>query len=62
MNPIPMPRVATATDDAARWQAWEHSYRTSSHRAALHARVAFALLLTATMAWLALQLLSMPPV
>jgi hypothetical protein len=56
-----MPMVAPADDDAARWQAWQHNYRISSDRAALHARIGFALLLTATAAWLGLQLLSMAP-
>ncbi len=61
MSPIPMPMVAPAIDDAARWHAWKQNYRITSDRAALRARIAFGLLLTGTAAWLALQLLSMPP-
>jgi hypothetical protein len=56
-----MPMVAPAIDDAARWHAWKQNYRITSDRAALRARIAFGLLLTGTAAWLALQLLSMPP-
>ena len=33
---------------------------TSSHRAAMQARIAFALLLTAAAVWLGLQIMSMP--
>ena len=60
MSPIPTPLVGDANDELARWQAWERSYMTSSSRAAMQARIAFALLLTATAAWLGLQLMSMP--
>ena len=56
----PMPMIAVENDEAARWLAWERSYRTSSHRAAIHARIAFGILLTGSAAWLGLQLLSMP--
>ena len=56
----PMPEIAVQNDEAARWHAWERSYRNSSHRAAIHARIAFTILLTGAVAWLGLQLLSMP--
>jgi hypothetical protein len=55
-----MPMIAVENDQAARWHAWERSYRTSSHRAAIHARIAFSILLTGAAAWLGLQLFSMP--
>ena len=60
MSPIPMPLVRDVNDESARWQAWESSYMTSSSRAAMQARIAFALLLTAAAVWLGLQLMSMP--
>jgi hypothetical protein len=60
MSPMPMPMVAAANDDAARWQAWERSYTNSSGRAAMQARIAFAILLTGAAVWLGLQLMSMP--
>jgi len=56
----PMPMGAAQDDDAARWNAWELGYKESSRRAAIQARVAFAVLLTGTLGWLGLQLLSMP--
>ena len=60
MSQIPTPLVRDTNDESARWQAWERSYTTSSHRAAMQARIAFALLLTATAAWLGFQIMSMP--
>jgi hypothetical protein len=60
MSPIPMPMAGNAADESARWQAWERSYMTSSNRAAMQARIAFALLLTAAAVWLGLQIMSMP--
>jgi len=60
MSPIPMPMVAAADDDAARWQAWERSYMNSTRRAAVQARIAFAIILTGTAVWLGLQLMSRP--
>jgi hypothetical protein len=60
MSPNPMPLVGDANDESVRWEAWERSYMTSSHRAAMQARIAFALLLTATAVWLGLQIMSMP--
>jgi hypothetical protein len=60
MSPIPTPLVRDANDESARWQAWERSYMVSSNRAAMQARIAFALLLTATAVWLGLQIMSMP--
>ena len=60
MSPIPMPLVHDANDESARWQAWERSYATSSHRGAMQARIAFALLPTGTAVWLGLQVMSMP--
>ncbi len=60
MNPIPTPIAGDAADESARWQAWERSYMTSSKRAATQARIAFALLLTATAVWLGLQIMSIP--
>jgi len=60
MSPTPMPMVAAANDDASRWQAWERNYMTSSQRAAVHARIAFAIILTGAAAWLGLQLMSIP--
>lgn len=56
----PMPVIAVEHDEAARWHAWERSYRNSSHRAAIHARIAFTILLTGAAAWLGLQLFLMP--
>ena len=56
----PMPMIAVENDEAARWHAWERRYRNSSHRAAIHARIAFSILLTGAAAWLGLQLFSMP--
>jgi hypothetical protein len=60
MNPILMPEAAVERDEAARWHAWERDYRNSNHRAAVAARIAFAILLTGTVAWLGIQLLSLP--
>jgi hypothetical protein len=60
MSPIPTAVVHDASDESARWQAWERRYATSSHRGAKQARIAFALILTATAVWLGLQLMSMP--
>ena len=60
MSPVPMPMGAAANDDAAHWEAWERTYMNSSRRAAFHARIAFAILLTGAAAWLGLQLLSSP--
>jgi hypothetical protein len=60
MSPTPMPLASDANHESARWQAWERSYMLSSQRAAMQARVAFALLLTATAVWLGLQIMSMP--
>jgi len=60
MSLLPMPVVAAERDDAARWRAWELGYRNSSHRAAIHARIAFTILLTGAAAWLGLQLMTMP--
>ena len=60
MSPIPMPLASDANDESARWQTWERSYMASSHRAAIQARIAFALLLTTTAVWLGLQIMSMP--
>jgi hypothetical protein len=60
MSPIPTPLVRDANDESARWQAWDRSYMTSSNRAARKARIAFALLLTASAVWLGLQIMSMP--
>ena len=60
MSPIPTALVGDANDESARWQAWERRYATGSHRAAMQARIAFALLLTATAVWLGLQIMSMP--
>jgi hypothetical protein len=54
------PMAAAENDEAARWQAWERGYRNSSHRAAIHARIVFTILLAGTAAWLGLQLFSMP--
>ena len=60
MSPITTPLVGDANDELARWQAWERSYMTSSTRAATQARIAFALLLTATAVWLGFQIMSIP--
>lgn len=60
MTPMPMSIAAAEPDDAARWREWERGYRNSSHRAAIHARIAFTILLAGTAAWLGLQLFSMP--
>jgi hypothetical protein len=57
---MPMPIAAAENDDAVRWREWERGYRNSSHRAAIHARIAFTILLAGTAAWLGLQLFSMP--
>jgi hypothetical protein len=55
-----MPLVAAEHDEAARWHAWERGYRNSSRQTAIHARIAFTILLAGTAAWLGLQLFSMP--
>lgn len=47
-------------DHTARWDEWQLANAKSSRRAEVQARVAFAILLTGTAAWLGLQLLSMP--
>lgn len=60
MSPILMPEVVVESDEAARWHAWERNYRNSSHRAAIVARIAFAILLTGTVGWLVIQIWSMP--
>jgi hypothetical protein len=60
MSVTPTPMAGDAKDESARWQAWERSYMSSSRRAAMQARIAFALLLTATAVWLGLQIMSMP--
>lgn len=60
MSPAPTLLAGNANDESARWQAWERSYMISSQRAAMQARIAFALLLTATAVWLGLQIMSMP--
>ena len=60
MSPTPMPLASDANTESARWQAWERSYMTSSNRAAMQARIAFAIILTGAAAWLGLQLMSMP--
>jgi hypothetical protein len=60
MSPLPMPMTAAELDDAARWRGWELDYRNSSHRAAIHARIAFTILLTGAAAWLGLQIWMMP--
>jgi hypothetical protein len=52
--------MAAVEHDDTRWREWERGYRTSSRRAAVHARIAFAVLLTGAAAWLGLQLFSMP--
>ena len=61
MSLTPVPVVASEQqDEAARWQAWVTQYGDSSQRAAVHARIAFAILLTGAAAWLGLQILRMP--
>ena len=60
MSPITTPLVHDASDESVRWQAWERNYMTSSNRAAMQARIAFALVLTAAAVWLGLQIMSMP--
>jgi len=60
MSPLTMPLAAAEHDAAARWREWERDYRNSSHRAAIHARIAFTVLLTGAAAWLGLQLWTMP--
>ncbi len=61
MSLTPAPVVTSAQqDDAARWQAWVDHYGDSSRRAAVHARIAFAILLTGAAVWLGLQILRMP--
>jgi hypothetical protein len=47
-------------DHTARWDEWQLANAKGSRRAAIQARVAFAILLTGTVAWLGLQFLSMP--
>ena len=42
------------------WQQWQLGNVKSNHRAAIQARIGFALVLTAAFAWLGLQLLSSP--
>ena len=53
-------RPIAANDESARWQAWERSYATSSHRTAMQARIAFTLLLTVIAVWLGLQIMWRP--
>lgn len=54
--------TAAQPDDeyAERWRQWQVGNAKSSRRAAIQARVAFAVVLTAAIAWLVLQLLSSP--
>ena len=42
------------------WQQWQLGNAKSNRRAAAQARIAFAIILTAAAAWLALQLLASP--
>lgn len=41
-----------------RWRQWQLGYATSSRRGALHARILFAVTVTAAMVWLGLRALS----
>ena len=41
-----------------RWRQWQLGYATSSRRGALHARILFAVTMTAAMVWLGLRALS----
>jgi type VI protein secretion system component VasF len=47
-------------EHAARWQQWKARNASSDRRSAIQARIVFALVLTASAAWLGLQLLSSP--
>jgi hypothetical protein len=47
-------------EHAARWQQWNAGNASSDRRSAIQARIVFALVLTASAAWLGLQLLSSP--
>ena len=42
----------------ARWRQWQLGYATSSRRGALHARILFAVAVTAAMVWLGLRALA----
>lgn len=46
-----------ADEYAERWRRWQLGNATSSRSAATRARVVFALVLTAAVAWLGLQIL-----
>lgn len=59
MSLASMPTTAV-NSDAGHWQQWEHRYQESSRKSAFQARIAFAVLLTATVLWLGRQLLTMP--
>lgn len=50
--------IGRSDEHADRWQRWQHSYAESSRKTASRARVALAIMLTATLAWLAVQLFS----
>jgi hypothetical protein len=41
-----------------RWRQWQLGYATSSRRGALHARILFAVAVTAAMVWLGFRALS----
>lgn len=52
--------VPTEDPHAERWRRWQVGYAKSSRRAAIRARLVFAVVLTGAAAWLGLQLLSSP--
>ena len=58
MNELPI--GGREGDHAARWEAWQRANAKSNRKAEIQARVAFAILLSGTVAWLGLQFLSMP--
>lgn len=47
-------------DHTARWEEWQLANAKRSRSAEIQARVAFAIVLTGTAAWLGFQLLTMP--
>jgi len=47
----------SADEHAERWRQWALGNAKSSHGAAMRARTVFALVLTAAVAWLGLQIL-----
>lgn len=54
--------IATPAEDphTEHWLRWQRVYAKDNRRAAIRARIAFAVVLTGTAVWLGLQILSSP--